>query len=61
MTFRYLHLPAGSSPPMLSGEPYKAVVVVEQDVENDWRNAVSDWLVESGCLYMMAWGRDCSA
>lgn len=57
----YLHLPAGTVPPPPDGSgPYRAVVIVEQSLDNDWRNAVSDWLVQSGCLYMMAWGEDCS-
>jgi len=40
--------------------PFRAVVIVEEDVSAEWRTDVSDWLVRSGCLYMMAWGRDCS-
>lgn len=58
MTIRYLHLPAGSEPPAIGQDgPFKAVVVIEQDVEQDWQNRISDWLVRSGCLYKMAWGR----
>lgn len=26
----------------------------------EWQALVSDWLVLSGCLYMVAWGNDCS-
>lgn len=37
------------------------MVLVEQDCEADWQDKVSDWIVESGCLYMMAWGRECSS
>jgi hypothetical protein len=36
------------------------IVVIEADVSDEWRNIVSDWIVECGCLYMMAWGRDCT-
>ena len=57
---QYLHLPAGSSPPVLSGAPFKAVMILETDHTAEWRHEISDWLVESGCRYMMAWGRDCS-
>ncbi|MBX9796229.1 hypothetical protein [Sphingomonas sp.] len=57
----YLHLPAGGKPPTLSLPAFKAVVVINQDVTNEWRDLVSDWLVASGCLYMMAWGQECSA
>ena len=35
-------------------------MLVEQDVTEEWRAEVSEWIVASGCLYMMAWGRDCS-
>jgi hypothetical protein len=40
--------------------PFKAVVILEADYSDEWQNEVSDWLVANGCLYMMAWGRDCS-
>lgn len=58
----YLHLPAGTELPAHSPEtaPYKAVVVVEQIVTPEWQKSVSDWLVRTGCYYMMAWGRECS-
>ena len=56
----YLHLPAGQKPPALeTTKPFRAVIVVEQSSDETWRNAVSDWLVESGCLYAVCWGRDC--
>jgi hypothetical protein len=59
-TPRYLHLKPGEAPPRLEGvAPFKAVVVVESDVAPEWQAQVSDWLVRSGCRYMMAWGRKC--
>ncbi|WP_420479532.1 DUF7684 family protein [Brevundimonas sp. FT23028] len=62
MTVRYLHLPAGSEPPVIGQDgPFKAVVVIEQETPQDWRDRIGDWLVRSGCLFMMAWGRDASA
>lgn len=33
--------------------PYKAIVIIESDKRQE---EISRWLVESGCLYMMAWG-----
>ena len=58
MTIRYLHLPAGSEPPVIEQDgPFKAVLVIEQDAAQDWRDRIADWLVRSGCLYMMAWGQ----
>ncbi len=35
-------------------------MIVETAVTADWREEVSAWLVKNGCLYMMAWGQDCS-
>lgn len=62
MRFEYLHLPVGSPPPdPPSGEPFKAVVIAEQAVPQDWQNSVSRWLIASDCLYMMAWGPDSSS
>jgi hypothetical protein len=57
----YLRLSANQSPPSLVKTPFKAVVVIEQAVSDAWRAQVSDWLVRSGCLYMVAWGDQCSA
>lgn len=59
---RYLHLPPGSSPPDLAGiPPFKAVLVAESEVAPEWRLQVCDWLVRSGCLYVVAWGVKCEA
>src|SRR5438105_8856178 len=59
-TPRYLHLKPGDAPPRLEGvAPFKAVVVVDSDVTPEWQGQVSDWLVRSGCQYMMAWGHNC--
>ncbi|MFN3537589.1 MAG: hypothetical protein ACK4Y4_09105 [Brevundimonas sp.] len=56
----YLHLPADQRPQRLEMTgPFRAVIVVEQSTDAVWRNVVSDWLVESGCLYAVCWGRDC--
>lgn len=62
MTVSYVHLPPRSHPPA-TGEagPFKAVLVLEQAVDDDWQNQISEWLVRSGCLYMMAWGVECSS
>lgn len=59
MSVTYLHLPHGGEPPPIDAlKPFKAVVVLDQAVSDDWQGRVSDWLVRSGCLYMMAWGPD---
>ena len=57
----YFHLLPGHSLPSIEHlAPFRAVVVIEGVVSSDWRADVSDWLVRSGCLYMMAWGQNCS-
>jgi hypothetical protein len=62
MAERYLRLKPGDTPPELEDfSPFRAVVIIEADVEAEWQAAISRWLADSGCLYMMAWGRDCSS
>ncbi len=39
---------------------FKCVVLLERPVGEDFRRDVSRALVRNGCLYFMAWGRDCS-
>ena len=57
----YVHLTPGAPPPRLEASgPFKAVVIIEDDVTPEWQDTVSDWLVNSGCRYMLAWGRKCS-
>ncbi len=57
----YLHVqPNGELPNWRADGPFRCVVIVQADVSPDWRSRVSDWLVDAGCLYMMAWGSECS-
>jgi len=56
----YIHLAPDSAPPAIRKGPSKFVIVVEAEVSCEWQKRVSDWIVASGCLYMMAWGRKCS-
>lgn len=60
MTINYLQLQPGAEPPDISAlKPFRTVVVIEES-SSEWQSLVSAWLVKSGCLYMMAWGKDCS-
>mgnify|MGYP001548401509 CR=1 FL=1 len=55
---RYHQLAPGAEPPSLGEiEPFAAVVIIEEDVTWEWRAKISRWLVDSGCLFMMAWDR----
>lgn len=59
---KYVHLKPGADLPDVSRlRPFKAIVVVEESVTPEWQAKVSAWLISSGCLYMMAWGRECSS
>lgn len=42
-------------------KPFKAVVIIETSVSQKRQNEVSDWLVRSGCRYMLAWGPGCGS
>src|SRR5262249_22139952 len=54
----YLHLMLnGALTKLESVGPFKVILVIGDDVMPEWQAAVSDWLVRSGCRYMMAWGR----
>lgn len=57
----YLHLAPESALPEIADEPTRMVVVIDAHVSPAWQGLVSDWIVRSGCLYMMAWGIDCSS
>lgn len=59
---QYLHLAPGDPLPEVSNPlPSRVVVIVEAEVSQQWQAETSDWLVRAGCLYMMAWGRECSS
>lgn len=53
--------PGKPLPALCTLGPFRAVVVVDAEVTSEWRSLVSDWLVRSGCLYLMAWGNNCSS
>jgi hypothetical protein len=60
-TTRYLRVSEGEQLPALTGlSPFKAIVVLDAEYSAEWQNQVSEWLVASGCRYMMAWGPNCS-
>lgn len=62
MTLKYLQLSPGAELPDISAfGPFRSVVVIDAQLSPEWRFDVSTWLVKAGCLYMMAWGDDCSA
>ena len=61
MKVEYLHLkPQCELPNISSWKPFRAALLIEDAVNAEWRTKVSEWLVNSGCLYMAAWGIDCS-
>ena len=61
MVTNYLQLHSGAELPDISElRPFRSVVVVDDETTTEWQSQVSSWLVKSGCLYMMAWGKECS-
>lgn len=61
----YIQLQPNASPRTLTrigvkNRPFSAVVIIDTEVTPEWRYDVSKWLIEQGCLCMMAWGKDCS-
>jgi acyl carrier protein phosphodiesterase len=58
---RYLHLQPEQAPPVLTGSPFRAVIVADETVSETWLNKIAEWIVKSGCLYVVAWGVDCEA
>lgn len=62
MATKYLRLQQGSMLPDISSlNPFQSVVVIDEESTAEWQWQVSEWLVKSGCLYMMAWGTSCSS
>lgn len=59
---RYVQVQDGEPLPDVGDlKPFKAIVVVENRPSYAWQGRASSWLVDSGCLYMMAWGDDCES
>lgn len=62
MSVSYIHLPPEAQISVVAeSRPSKSVLVLQQAVSTEWQSRVSEWLVKSGCLYMMAWGAECSS
>ncbi len=59
MGLRYLRLRPDQTPPQLTIGPFRAIIISEIEVAQSWCNGVAEWLLESGCLYVVAWGVDC--
>jgi hypothetical protein len=57
----YIHLPPDSRFPELPCLKTRVVVVVDADVSREWQMLVSKWIIDIGCLYMMAWGIACTS
>lgn len=61
MVTTYLQLPPGAKLPDISDlRLFRSVIVIDDEITPEWQSQVSTWLVKSGCLYMMAWGTECT-
>ena len=54
-------LPNSVLPKITKLNPFRAIIIIEEHVAENWQTEVSEWLVSSGCLYTMAWGKNCSS
>ena len=58
----YVHVRAPNELPEISHHrPFRAVVVLEINLSEADEAIIAEWLATSGCLYMMAWGQNCSS
>jgi hypothetical protein len=56
----YLNPVSGSALATYHGKtPYMCIVITSSPTSVKWRNTLSEWLISTGCRYMMAWGEDC--
>ena len=53
--------PESALPAIVAGSPMRVVLIADSEVSSEWQSLASTWLVQSGCLYMMAWGNSCSS
>ena len=56
---RYLHLRPEGPPPDLKAGSYRAVIIADQVVSDQWLHRTAEWIVAIGSLYVVAWGVDC--
>ena len=57
MIVKYLQINPNSQIPDISlSSPFRSIIVIEEETQENWQYQVSQWLVKSGCLYMMTWG-----
>lgn len=59
MKLDYLLLNPEHALPRMDIRPFRAVLIAEKPASAGWRNEVAGWLVNSGCLYFIAWGENC--
>ena len=59
MNLQYIHLIPEEAPPPLAHTKSCAVIITEVSASESWRERTTEWLVQIGCLYAVAWGREC--
>jgi len=56
---KYLHLSPDADLPALEGlRQFKTILVADAEVQETTMWDISRWLIESGSLYVLAWGKD---
>ena len=59
MAPKYLHLRPGKIPPSLQAKPYRLIIIADEEVSDEWRNQVAEWIWSIGARYVVAWGHSC--
>lgn len=58
-SIKYLHLSPDADLPTLEGlRPFKTILVADVEVQETTMWDISRWLIESGSLYVLIWGKD---
>ena len=62
MALRYIHIAPDTAAPVLPfSAPYRAIICADVITTFSWQAAVSKWLIDSGCVYAIAWGNMCKS
>lgn len=57
---RYTRISENDPLPDISDlSPFKAILIVEDKPSAAWQTSVCEWLINHGCHYILAWGKDC--
>lgn len=56
---RYVHLRPEQPAPEIATRPRRAILISDVAVGEEWLDQIAEWIVATGCLYVVAWGVHC--